>query len=236
MSCGIVVALPEELSTLTSRKLAQGECVSFSDDILIAYAGAGPLNSGNAARLLIAKGADRLISWGCAAALEPQLRPGNLVIADQIFFDQQIFDTDKRWSHKLRSRLSEKLPVTSGNLATKSRIIASSIDKQTIHKDSGAIALDMESGAIAKAAIQADIPCLVLRAIADPASMDLPQAVVQALNSQGQVELGKLLMFLMIHPWELPGLIRLGLHFNAAQKTLKTIAKHLDEITLFNRP
>lgn len=233
MSCGIVIALPEELATLTSRKLAKGECIKLSDDILVAYAGAGPNNAANAARLLIAKGADRLISWGCAAALSPQLQSGNLVIADQLFFDQQVYEADKRWSHKLRSRLSERLAVTSGNLFTETRIVALSEEKRTIHRDSGAIALDMESGAIAKAASQANLPCLVLRAIADPADMDLPKAVEQALNSQGEVELPKLLRFLLTHPWELPALIRLGLHFRAAQKTLKTIAKHLNEITLF---
>lgn len=233
MSCGIVVALPEELATLTRRKLAQGEYFQLSDDILVAYAGAGPNNAANTARLLIAKGADRLISWGCAAALSPELQPGKLVIADQIFFDQQSYEADKRWSHKLRSRLSERLAVCNGNLTTESRIVALSSDKQLIHRDTGAIALDMESGAIAKTAAQANLPCLVLRAIADPVAMDLPQAVARAMNDQGRVELGKLLSYLLLHPWELPALIKLGLYFHAAQKTLKTIAKHLNEIIIY---
>lgn len=233
MSCGIVVALPEELATLTSRKLARGECCQLSADVLVAYAGAGPNNAASAARLLIAKGADRLISWGCAAALAPQLRPGVLVVADQIFFDRQCYETDKRWSHKMRNRLSERLAVGSGNLSTEARIVALSSDKQLIHRETGAVALDMESGAIAKVASQANLPFLVLRAIADPAAMDLPRAVVGALNDQGRVEMGKLLRHLLNHPWELPGLIKLGRHFGAAQKTLKTTAKHLNEIIIY---
>ena len=231
MSCGIVVALPEELATLTRQKRAQGECLALNDDILVAYSGAGPNNAANAARLLIAKGADRLISWGCAAALSADLRPGHLVIAEQVFFDQQTYETDKRWSHKLRSRLSEKLAVSSGHLQTEMRIVAASNDKRSIHKASNAIALDMESGAIAKVASQTNLPCLVLRAIADPVSMDLPHAVVHALNDQGQVDLGKLLRYLWRHPWEIPALIQLGWHFRAAQKTLKTTAKYLNEIS-----
>ncbi len=233
MSCGIIVALPEELQTLTSRKLGQGECLQLGDDILLAYAGAGPINAGKTARMLIEQGADRLISWGCAAALSPQLKPGNLVIAEQVLFDQQSLETDKRWSHKLRSRLSEKLVVSGGNLVTEHRIVASSADKQAIHLSSGANALDMESGAIAKVAVEANMPCLVLRAIADPVGMDLPQAVVHALDEQGRVQLGKLLRYVVTHPWEIPGLIRLGLHFRAAQNTLKTIAKQLNEIITF---
>jgi len=230
VSCGIVVALPEELATLTRQKWAQGECFALNDDILVAYSGAGPNNAANAARLLIAKGADRLISWGCAAALSADLRPGHLVIAEQVFFDQQTYDTDKRWSHKLRSRLSENLAVSSGHLQTEMRIVAASSDKRSIHKANNAIALDMESGAIAKVASQTNLPCLVLRAIADPVNMDLPQAVVHALNDQGQVDLGKLLRYLWCHPWEIPALIELGWHFHAAQKTLKTTAKYLNEI------
>lgn len=225
--------MPEELQTLTSSKLERGECSKLGDDILLAYAGAGPVNADKAARMLIDQGADRLVSWGCAAALSPHLQPGNLVIAEQVLFDQQSLETDKRWSHKLRSLLSEKLVVSGGNLVTEHRIVAGSADKQAIHLGSGADALDMESGAIAKVAAEANLPYLVLRAIADPASMSLPQAVVHALDDQGQVQLGKLLRFLLTHPWELPGLIRLGWHFHAAQRTLKIVAKQLNEIILF---
>ncbi|TPQ25090.1 phosphorylase [Methylomonas koyamae] len=233
MSCGIVVALPEELATLTNRKLARGECFSLSNDVLVAYAGAGPHNAAEAARLLIAKGADRLISWGCAAALAPELRPGQLVIADRIFFDQQIYEADKCWSDKVSSRLGEKLAVGNGKLVTETRIVALSEDKQAIHRNTGAMALDMESGAIAKVASQSNLPCLVLRAIADPVALDLPPAVSRAMNEQGQVELGKLLRHLALHPWEVPALVKLGLHFHAAEKTLKTIARHLNEIAIY---
>jgi adenosylhomocysteine nucleosidase len=41
------------------------------------------------------------------------------------------------------------------------------------------------------------------------------------------------LRFLLTHPWEASGLIKLGLHFHAAQKTLRTIAKQLNEISAF---
>jgi adenosylhomocysteine nucleosidase len=63
--------------------------------------------------------------------------------------------------------------------------------------------------------------------------MDLPKAVVHALNEQGQVEMSKLIRFLVMHPWELLVLIKLGIHFHAAQKTLKTTAKYLNEVIQF---
>ncbi len=84
MITGIVVALPEELSTLTSKKIDKGCCVFITDTIVLAYSGAGANNARTASELLIAQGATRLISWGCAAALSETLKPGDLVLADTL--------------------------------------------------------------------------------------------------------------------------------------------------------
>ena len=89
----------------------------------------------------------------------------------------------------------------------------------------------MESIAIAKVAHKYDLPFVAVRAIADPLSKDLPKAVSHALNDQGEIVIGKLLSFLLLHPGELPSLIKLGLHFQAAKKTLKLVAKELSFVT-----
>jgi len=61
--------------------------------------------------------------------------------------------------------------------------------------------------------------------------MDLPKAINHSLNDEGDIVLSKLLLFIALHPAELPGLIKLGLHFNAAKNTLKLVAKQLDHLT-----
>ncbi|CAD6878093.1 Adenosylhopane nucleosidase, HpnG [Methylomonas albis] len=234
MSIGILVALPEELSTLTPLKLVQGDCVNIADNILLAFAGAGPANAERATHLLIANGAKKLISWGCAAALSPQLKPGDLMLAEQLLSEQQqVFDTDPRWRKRLHELLDKQFYVSNGKLAESSHIVSNSSDKHNIYRQTGAIALDMESCAMAKVAGQSNLPCLAIRTIADPVSMSLPEAVTQALNGHGQIEISKLLCFLATHPWEAPNLIKLGLHFHAAQKTLRIIAKQLNEIIVF---
>lgn len=231
---GIVVALPEELATLTSQKLVRGACVAISENIVLAYAGAGSSNAEHAAQHLISLGANHLISWGCAGALSPQLKPGDLVVADRVISEQSsTFDTNTAWSHHVLNLLATTLSMTLDGMAESKHIVATSIEKQTIHRQTEAVALDMESGAVVRAAYNAGLPSLVIRAIADPVDMDLPQAVVQSLNNQGEVELKKLLRFLLTHPGEIPSLIKLGLHFNAAQKTLKTVARRLNEIIHF---
>lgn len=93
----------------------------------------------------------------------------------------------------------------------------------------------MESIAVAKTAKANNIDVLVIRCIADPVTLNLPQAVCYALNPQGDIVLIKLLWFLLTHPAELPNLVKLGLNFNAAKNKLKLVAKHLDTIVGFEQ-
>ena len=229
---GIVVALPEELSTLTRQKLVQGECVNLSDNILVSYSGAGADNAQLAAQQLIARGASHLISWGCAGALATDLKAGDLVLAEQVQSHADLIAVDSVWRNHLITALNN-LPVHGGILLESQQIVANSADKQSLQQQTGAAAVDMESAAVARVAQAAEKPCLVIRVIADSASFDLPQAVVQSLNSQGQVELGKLLIYLVTHLTEIPALIKLGLHFSAAQKTLKQVTQQLNFIINF---
>ena len=235
MITGIVVALPEELTTLTSKKIDKGRCLFIADKILVAYSGAGPINAQSAAELLVAEGATRLISWGCAAALSASLNPGDLILADKLIDAGNVEITiDANWHSYTKNSLAAFAVVHTGSLAESISIVSSIEDKQQLQSITGAVALDMESIAIARIAKQHALPFLSIRVIADPVNMNLPQAINYSLNDQGEVVLGKLLLFLLLHPAELPGLIKLGLHFNAARKTLKLVAKHLDTVTGFN--
>ncbi len=235
MITGIIIALPDEVSSLTSKKINKGECISINGNTLLALSGAGPENATKASELLLDNGANRLISWGCAAALHPDLKPGDLVLADNLLSaDKQQLSIDSPWLKHITEQLSALNPIT-GTLAESNTIVADSIDKKTIHQQSGAIALDMESIAVAKTALQNNYPALVIRCIADPVSMSLPKAVSYALNNEGDVVLPKLLWFLLTHPSELPGLIKLGSHFNAAKNKLKLAAKQLDIIAGFEQ-
>jgi adenosylhomocysteine nucleosidase len=232
---GIVVALPEELTTLTSKKLDKGGCFFITDKLLVVYSGAGPVNAESAAELLVANGATRLISWGCAAALSESLKPGDLLLADKLIDSGNIeMATNIDWHSHTKNSLAAFLVVHTGRLAESKNIVSFSKDKKQLHLKTGAAALDMESIAIAKVARQHSLPFLAIRVIADPVNMNLPLAINYSLNDQGKVVLRKLLSFLVLHPAELPGLIKLGLHFNAAMKTLKSIAKHLDTVTDFS--
>lgn len=235
MITGIVVALPQEIGTLTTRKVVKGQCIFLTDTLALAYSGAGASNAEAAAQLLIAQGANQLISWGCAGALSANLKSGDLVLADELIdADGAIITIDHEWHRRVRTVLekaacqSSGFALRCGSLLESKTLVTTSDDKQLLHRQSTAIALDMESVAVAKVAHAQAFPFLVIRAIADPVTMDLPQAVSYALNEQGDVQLGKLLTFLLKHPKELKGLISLGQHFNAAKRTLKLVANQLE--------
>lgn len=232
MITGIVVALPEELSTLTSKKIDKGCCVFISDALVLAYSGAGADNARSASELLLAQGATRLISWGCAAALSETLKPGDLVLADTLIDAEGAqIDITPDWHRYTKNLLSTSLQIHTGSLIESNRIVATSQDKKHLHIKTGAVALDMETIAIAKVARQHKLPFLAIRVIADPVNMDLPKAINHSLNNEGDIMLGKLLLFIVLHPAELPGLIKLGLHFNKAKNTLKLVATQLDHLT-----
>ena len=233
MITGIIVALPEEIGSLTHQKINKGECISLSNNTLLTLAGTGPENAGKASALLIANGAQRLISWGCAAALNDCLKSGDLIIPDQLLSEkQQTLSIASRWSQYVQKQLASLNPHTD-LLVESSKIVSESTNKRSIQKQSKGIALDMESVAIAKIALQYNLPALVIRCIADPVSMSLPKSISYAQNNQGEIILTKLLGYLLTHPAELPGLIKLGLHFKAANNKLKLVAKQLDTIVSF---
>jgi adenosylhomocysteine nucleosidase len=237
---GIVVALIQELDTLTSKKvIAKGQSIFLTKTVALAYSGAGANNAKAAAELLISQGATQLISWGCAAALSDNLQSGNLVLANGLIdADGGATPVNADWHHHAKTVLS-KLACESGfalrcgDLLESKILVSTSHDKRQLYQDTKAIALDMESVAIAKVALAHNIPFLAIRAIADPVTMDLPAAVSHALNEQGDVQIGKLLKFLLWHPSEAKGLLVLGQQFNAAKNTLQLVAKELEHLTTY---
>ncbi|GAB4260826.1 MAG: hypothetical protein Kow0065_11190 [Methylomicrobium sp.] len=225
MITGIIVALPEELGTLTSVKLSRGDSTYITENVLVALSGAGPDNATETARRLISQGAECLISWGCAAALTDELKPGDLTIPGKLVDDKgQSFDIRSRWLDELQQALIPLHPKTAAVLAGSEKLIATTTAKRKLHHDTGASVLDMESLAIARIAQAHSVLFAAVRAVADPADMNLPQAISHALNPNGEVEILKLLKYLIKHPGELPGLIQLGLYFHASKKTLKRAA------------
>ncbi|MDT8425062.1 MAG: phosphorylase [Methyloprofundus sp.] len=232
MITGILVALPEELHTLTKIKIKQGECIAVAENTIVTLSGSGSENAQIAAQTLITKGATQLISWGCAGALAPHLKAGDLIIPEHILTqDNNLITTHTEWSNPIAERLKNSLKYYTGTLLESDSVVALADAKNELYQTSRALAVDMESGAVARTAEQAQIPFIALRSIVDPANLDLPQAINHAMTKHGLISIPKLLLYLCTHPNEIPRLIQLGLNFNAASKTLKHIAHQLIHIS-----
>jgi adenosylhomocysteine nucleosidase len=235
---GIIVALPEELGTLTRKKLVPGCCSMVAENCLVALSGTGPDNARRASQLLIKEGAKRLLSWGCAGALDKHLKPGDLHMPERFAAaDGKLYTADEHWRQQAFIALEEYFRIVrigGGTLLESLHIVASSDSKRDLHERSGAQLVDMESCACAAVAAQESLPFLAIRAIADSALLDLPAAVAAAMQDNGQVALGKLLLNVLQRPQQIPGLIKLGAHFHAAKKSLTVAGEALHAITCFD--
>jgi len=238
---GIIVALSEELNTLKTLpnalwepNLPRGKFVFLTDDVLLIHSGAGAENARKAAELAVSKGATQLMSWGCAAALSPNLKMGDLVLAESLMDENgDEISVHPIWHQHAKTVLESQITTYKGALIASNSIVSTAQAKENLHAKTGAIALDMESYAIAKVAQHYALPFLAIRAIADPASMDLPNALENALNDNGEVAVSRILKSLVLNPKELPHLIQIGQYFQIAKKTLSNVARQLPDVISF---
>jgi len=230
MSLGILVALPEELRSLSKIKIKQGEIITLPNNILISLAGTGENNAKKATEQLLAAGAKNIISWGCAGALDPQLKPGDLIIPKFI----QTQSSKTLSTHTLlRTKIINTLANQTyfeGTLLETLSIVASAEEKSTLFNEKSAIAVDMESAAAAEICQKENIPFIAIRTIVDPASFDIPSAINHSMTPEGNVSLAKLIFYIICHPSELISLIQLGQHFKAANKKLSQISPLLAQV------
>ena len=100
------------------------------------------------------------------------------------------------------------------------------VEKNEFAKTTGAIAVDLESGAIAEVAKNSDIPFLAIRAISDPIEFSPPLALLNAVNSDGSANLGRILFLLLQRSVTLSTLLRLAREVRIARSTLSAVVLH----------
>lgn len=222
---GIVVALPAECRSLGIRLTSKGDAAHHSSTVQVMLSGAGSHNAGRAAESLAERGASALLSWGCCAALAPQLAPGALLLPEALFDRGHRIHSDQAWRHRLHTALSPHLTVRGGMLAQSAGIVATPADKAALAHASGAVGVDMESAAVAHVAHRRQLPFVAIRAVADPLGMELPHSVLENTDEDGDTRIGGLLLSLARRPSELPALLSLGRHFSAAMASLRHTAK-----------
>ena len=93
--------------------------------------------------------------------------------------------------------------------------------KKSLFKKTRALAVDMESAAIARVAQEENVPFFTLRVICDPADEEVPQKLYDCLDKNGNVRPAAVLFSLVRRPSLVLDMQRMGRHFAAARQALK---------------
>jgi adenosylhomocysteine nucleosidase len=152
--------------------------------------------------------ASGIISIGIAGGLAPGLQVGQWIVADAVLVDGEPMPTDMAWTGRLVVRLPE---AARGVLLGANTMAAEATQKASLHRATGAVAVDMESHVVARVARRRHLPFAVARVVSDAAHHTLPPAARVGMKSDGRIDLPAVLRSLLAEPGQLPALIRTGL-------------------------
>ena len=229
---GVITAIRAEAGCVVSRKLPFNQMVRLSDDAAIWVCGMGDSAARAAAKGLHESGATALVSFGVAGALDESLRSGDLVLPESIYVNGEAIPVTKDWRDQLKQLLSSDLTVVDGILAASKEVVSTETAKRELAKETGACAVDMESGAIAEVAANAGIPFIAVRAITDPLKFSPPAALLSAVYPDGSVNGLRLMNLILRGSVGISTLMRLGKGMRKACGTLSAVASGSDKVLL----
>lgn len=132
-----------------------------------------------------------VLSVGMAGGLDPALPGGAVVTAREVVFAGEQLQADPR----LHALLAAARARPIDRILTAGDIIVDPEGKAAVRPETGAQAVDLESGVIGRWASAHGIPFGVLRGISDPAGRALPRLVLERRTGLGS---------LLVHPRLLP--------------------------------
>jgi len=156
-----------------------------------------------------------VLSFGIAGGLAPGIATGAVLIASAVWDDGTLWPVD--------AALLAGLSVRRGLIAASAGLLSDAAAKAALHRASGALAVDMESGAAARFAGLRGLPFGVLRAVADGPQGVLPEAAAVGLNPDGSPAPGRVLAALLRRPGDLPALLRLASASAKAHAALRRV-------------
>ena len=147
-------------------------------EIVVVQGGVGPAAAA-AALAAVPRAATLLGSIGFAGALEPGLRPGDVVVASAILWDDagvlRRYEVAPALVEALRRALDPVLPrpPSAGALFSSPTVLAGVAAKRATYERHDAAAVEMEAAALARYATTHELPLFALRAVLDPATLSL---------------------------------------------------------------
>lgn len=223
---GIVTALATESRPLGRLRPVGGSLGTLLDGTKVAVSGMGGAAAAQAALRLVESGVRALISWGMAGGLDPLLAAGTLVLPREVLSPEGArFVTAQEWRERLAAALAAGQPVSAGSLLSCREPIGTPAEKAVAFRTTAAVAVDMESFAVAEIAARHLLPFIAVRAIVDTAQDSLPPSLTAAAVAAGTVRGPQVIGALLRDPGELATLLRLLRRYRAARRTLLAVAR-----------
>lgn len=186
---GIIVALPQELRTLTREKLLFGSCHRLNEGWMVTMSGMGAPLAREAAHRLLEQNVQGLVSWGAAAALDNRLVTGALLLPEWVLDGNgRRYACDSFPADLLVRELPGTYFISRAPLYGAAPLLESPADKKALYEFSGTVAADMESAAIGAVARTAGVPFSVVRAISDDAETMIPSLIRETIDDRGVVK------------------------------------------------
>jgi len=169
--------------------------------------------------------AELVLGTGVVGALSSGLAAGDLVVADRILTDradgaaEQVAAIDPATLSELGRYLrTARISYATGAILTTQRVLATGTDKRAAKERTGAIAVDMESAALAAEAHARGLKFAVVRAVMD--SVDEEVVGARMADQNGDVRPLQAAGFLIRNPGVVIGLPRMMLNLGRATRSL----------------
>ncbi len=207
---GLIAAMREEVAGLTrlmddptEKRVGNTHIIEgwiAGGEVRVAWGGVGSVRAAETARALASdERVQALVSVGYAGAAHPSLRTGMLVIADGAWHSNGMSREESEWLpcdpgivrriDSAAGRLGLERRV--GPFATVDRLISLAAEKKKIHEAFGAVAVEMESASVGRAARDLGLPWGAVRTISDDAVKDLPaEAFLREWRKRGSFARG----------------------------------------------
>jgi adenosylhomocysteine nucleosidase len=168
---------------------------------------------------LRAESFDYLISAGLAGALDPELKLGDLLIAEnyssRVLLESPHVDL-------------QDASIYLADVVTAPRIVEAKEAREKLALESGAAAVDMETAVIAKACADHDVPMMSLRAISDTLDEPFPAPADVLFDIELQkTPAGRLALYLLTHPAAIGRLKNYAKQIAAARRNLTSALSSL---------
>ena len=220
---GIVTGLAAEVNCL--KRSSAATPTKTLDPPLIYCAGANTARARDCARRLVAEGAQALLSFGVAGGCDPAYDPGDLIVAESVLStDATPVRCDEAWRERFTRCIAGQISASVAPIFGSRKAITTPREKRALFENHGVATVDMESAGVAAFAASAGVPFLAIRAVADPADGNIPQAALASISPDGHTRALPVLRSLLRTPQHGFSLLKLASDSGRALRCLRRVA------------